>query len=261
MVFPKEDAAQFEIARDCLLAGASVLCERPVFHTLEEAEELIALQKQSGCFVMPRYNRRYMPAYISTKHLLQSAEFGKPRMYCAVFHAGPYGGEDEFIVNHIGHHLDLARFLVGEVSLVDIRAIRSDNSRIGYNIVFEGSDGMLGNIQCNSFLCGDYPLERLEISGDGRRIIAENVRMLLYQRPFVRLGDTGAVDLTAAGGVNAMCMNNAQLNNHTYYGFENMVREFIRCGSERIPPPQDAEDAGKTFRLIREVLEYRKKNQ
>jgi predicted dehydrogenase len=253
IVFPGDESKQFEMTKACLLSGADVLCERPVCHSIAEGEELIELQKKTGHFAMPRYNRRYMPAYTSAKHIIDSVEFGKTYMYHSGFHAGAYGGEAAFISNHISHHLDLARMLLGEISLLDIRRLAEDDRRVGYNIVFEAEKGTVGNIQSNSFLCGDYPMERVEISGDTRQIIVDNVRNVIYNQPAVRIENSCAVDFLKGGGTKILNMNYAQLNNYTFYGFEDMLKEFVRCSRLRVKPLQDMEDAMKTFRLIQSV--------
>ena len=251
IVYPDDESLQPEITRACLLAGADVLCERPVYHTLEEGGELAALQRQTGRFVMPRYNRRYMPAYASAKAIVDSAQFGRPYMYSACFHAGEYASERIFRANHISHHLDLARMLLGEITLLHVDKTVENDHRVGYNIVFKSLKDTLGNIQSNSFLCMDYPMERVEICGDRHQVIVENVRTVKYNRPVVRIGDTSAEDFLAEGGTRVLNMNCAQLNNFTYYGFEEMVREFFRCSAAGIKPAQDMEDALETFKLIK----------
>jgi predicted dehydrogenase len=253
IVFPADESKQFEITKACLLSGADVLCERPICHSSTEGDELIDLQKQTGRFAMPRYNRRYMPAYTSARHIINSVEFGKTYMYHSSFHAGAYGSEAAFVSNHISHHLDLARMLLGEINLLDIRRLAEDDRRIAYNIVFESEKGTIGNIQSNSFLCGDYPMERVEISGNTRQLIVDNVRNLIYNQPAMRIENSDAVDFLANGGTKILNMNYAQLNNFAFYGFEHMLKEFVRCSQARVKPLQDIEDAMKTFQLIQSV--------
>jgi predicted dehydrogenase len=253
IVYPQDAAAQYEMTRAALRSGADVLCERPVCHSIAEGEELVELQNETGHFVMPRYNRRYMPAYTSAARILGSPEFGRARMYSSSFHAAPYGSEGEFVANHISHHLDLARMLLGEIRLLNVTRVFQDTTRVGYNLVFESEGGTLGNIQSCSFLCGDYPMERLDISGDGRQIVVDNVRFLRYNAPVTRLADSGAVDFLAPGGTRILNENFAQLNNHVFYGFEHMLREFYRCASAGVFPRQDMADTLKTFRLVQEL--------
>ena len=260
IVYPSDETKQAGMVKTAMRAGADVLCERPICASITEGEELIALQKETGRFVMPRYNRRYMNAYISAKHIMSSPEFGAPYMYSSSFHAGSYASEEKFIANHISHHLDLARMLLGEIELIHVKRIAENDQRVGFNIVFEsekpGAQGIktLGNIQSNSFLCGDYPMERLDISGNLCQIVVENVRNLRYSRPVKKLENSDVEDFLADGGTKILNMNYAQLNNFAFYGFENMLKEFVRCSEARIKPAQDMEDALKTFKLVESLM-------
>ena len=254
IAFPTDESMQFTVVKDCLLAGADVLCERPVCHSREEGEQLVALCRQTGHFVMPRYNRRYMPTYLAAKEIVRSKPFGRSYMYASGFHAGAYSSESAFVNNHIGHHLDLARMLLGEVSITHVERIGESDQRVGYNILFRADCGTLGVIQSNSFLCMDYPMERVEIAGNERQVVVENVRALRYNQPQAKISDSQVWDFLADGGTKALNLNNNQLNNFTFYGFEEMVREFVRCSKLHIKPLQDIEDALETYKLI-ETLE------
>jgi predicted dehydrogenase len=265
IAFPSDEARQGEIAKNAMLAGADVLCERPVCHSVAEGEELAAVQEKTGRFVMPRYNRRYMDAYLSARRILEAPEFGRAYMYSSSFHAAAYGSEEKFISNHISHHLDLARMFLGDIRLLHVSRTAESGRRLGFNIVFESVEASgvpalktLGNIQSNSFLCGDYPMERMDISGDQRQIVVENVRSLRYSQPARRIENSTienstVEDFLAPGGTRILNMNYAQLNNFTFYGFENMLKEFVRCSRDRVRPLQDMEDALKTFKLVQSL--------
>ncbi|MDR3120766.1 MAG: hypothetical protein LBU58_05475, partial [Clostridiales bacterium] len=86
-------------------------------------------------------------------------------------------------------------------------------------------------------------------------IVVENVRRLWYNEPAAKLAGSDAVDFSAPGGTRILNGNFAQLGNFVYYGFEQMLREFVRCADTGGPPVQDAEDALKTFRLVGRVKE------
>ena len=250
IAFPPKESMQFQVVWDCLSTGADVLCERPVCHSTEEGERLIALCRQTGRFVMPRYNRRHMPTYRSAKQIVDSPAFGRPHMYLSSFHAGAYESEAAFVNNHISHHFDLARMLLGEIAITHVERTVQDDRHVGYNILFRAAQGTLGVIQSNSFLCADYPMERMEISGNERQVIVENVRTLQYNQPQHGSFGTDAWDFLADGGTRALNLNNNQLNNFTYYGFEEMARDFVRCAHTREAPRQDMADALETYQLV-----------
>lgn len=254
IAFPSDDADQFEIVSDCLKIGANVFCERPVGHTLEQARELVKLQKTTGKFVMPRYNRRFMPAYITAKKIISNAEFGRNYMYQAKFHAPAYHSEQMFIYNHLSHHLDLARMLLGEIKITHVSRVFENDTRVGFNIVFENEHGLIGNIQSSSFLCGQYPMERVEICGDSCNVIVDNVRHLEYNQPAPEFGGSKGIDILREGGTKIFNINCAQLNNYTFYGFEGSLEHFVRCSVTGEKPSPDMEDAMKTLNLVFDVI-------
>lgn len=253
IVYPDQENKQFEIVKNCLLAGADVLCERPVCHTREEGEALIQLEKQTGKFIMTRYNRRYMPAYKMVRQILSSSSFGRPLMYSSSFHAGPYSSELTFIENHISHHLDLARMLLGRIHLLRVDRIAENAQQMGFNIVFKSEEGVLGNIQSNSFLCPDYPMERVEIAGNSRQIIVDNVRNVYYNQPQTKIENSQGENFLSEGGTRVWNINQAQLNNHVYYGFEEMLGDFFRLAETGKKPDQGMKETVDTFKLIAEL--------
>jgi UDP-N-acetyl-2-amino-2-deoxyglucuronate dehydrogenase len=120
-------------AIDCLAAGVNVITEKPVAHTVAEAERLIAAAEQPGapkigvCF-QNRYNATSQAAY----ELLNSGQLGRvvggsatvlwhrPQAY---YQARPWRGEfarsgGGTLINQAIHNLDLLLWLLGEVTKV-----------------------------------------------------------------------------------------------------------------------------------------------
>lgn len=74
-------AAQGEIARDALLAGKAVFMEKPMAVSLEQAEGILAAQRQKGARLMVAYMKRYDAGYeLAREHVLrlrQGGEWGR----------------------------------------------------------------------------------------------------------------------------------------------------------------------------------------
>jgi predicted dehydrogenase len=66
----------FEQARDCLLAGKSVLCEKPMCVNAREAHELIELSRTNGVFLMEALWTRFLPIYEVVNQWLASGKIG-----------------------------------------------------------------------------------------------------------------------------------------------------------------------------------------
>ena len=245
---------QVDVVRDCLLAGAHVYCERAVCHSSKEASEIVKLQQSTGRYVMARLNRRFVHTYVMAKEIVGRSEFGAPTMYLAKYHASPYDSEESFIWNHAIHHLDLARFLLGEYDITHVDRVFADPQRIGYNISFMSRSGCAGVIQTSSLQCGEYPAERVEITGNGRNVMVENIRTLHYDRPAPGRQSPGGMLLRDDGDTLILKQNFAQLNNFTFYGFENSLEyltEKIMLGEK---PEPNMEDLIRTIEQV-ETLE------
>lgn len=69
--------AHFELARLGLLAGCHVLCEKPLTETLEQAQELLALSRRAGRFVVVNNQYRFMRMHAEAKRFVGHPEFGR----------------------------------------------------------------------------------------------------------------------------------------------------------------------------------------
>ncbi len=73
--------AHYDYAKQLLLAGKNVLCDKPLVETLEQAKELVDIAKEKNLFFMPFQNRRFDSDFLRTAptalHCPRRAE--KPR--------------------------------------------------------------------------------------------------------------------------------------------------------------------------------------
>ncbi|MEH6580789.1 MAG: Gfo/Idh/MocA family oxidoreductase [Halioglobus sp.] len=66
----------YEQARNCILGGKPVLCEKPLTVNAVEARELIGLAQTSGVFLMEAMRTRYLPIYQQLRHWLDEGKIG-----------------------------------------------------------------------------------------------------------------------------------------------------------------------------------------
>jgi predicted dehydrogenase len=71
------NAQHFPMAKDALMAGKHVLCEKPLATTVEEAEELVSLAAQKGLRNCACYNLRNYPMVQQMRCLRESGELGE----------------------------------------------------------------------------------------------------------------------------------------------------------------------------------------
>jgi predicted dehydrogenase len=101
-----------------LAAGAHVLCEKNMAHTLAIGEKMVAAARQSGRTLGVNYNYRSVPSHRLIKEELARGSFGAPALFTATMHA--------YLWPHL---LDLLRFFFGDpvevtAALVDDQALR-----------------------------------------------------------------------------------------------------------------------------------------
>ena len=118
------------VAIDCLDAGVAVLVEKPVAHTVAEADRLIAAaRRQPGVKIGVCLQNRYNTAARTTRDLLGSGELGRVRGGSATllwhrepayYQARPWRGRKDasgggVLINQAIHTLDLMEWLLGDV--------------------------------------------------------------------------------------------------------------------------------------------------
>ncbi len=66
----------FPQAKACMLAGKHVVCEKPLSMTIEEAEELVKVAKETGLINAVHFNLRYYPMVRQMRVMRQKGELG-----------------------------------------------------------------------------------------------------------------------------------------------------------------------------------------
>ena len=234
----------YEVAKECMNYGISPFVEKTPCTTGKQALELMALEQETGCFTMVGFNRRFTTAYQMACDLIRQREFGRPWLYLAKYNSSAYASDDYFLLNHVVHHLDLARYLLGEIDDIWADKIQLDGHRVGYHIGFTTREGALGCIQSSSLQFEPFPMERVEITGCERNIIVDNVKHVEYNRPAA-----SKLDRTPElrEGQDALCWNHNHGHSalYSHYGFERELKCYIDAiMKETVPPATFKEIAG-----------------
>lgn len=121
-----------EIAIAAARAGKHVLCEKPLANSLKDAERMLAAVEQAGVSHMICHNYRRIPAVMLAKQLITEGLLGEIRHYRGTYlqdwmsdPAAPFNWRLDRTKAGSGalgdiasHSIDLARFLVGEITEV-----------------------------------------------------------------------------------------------------------------------------------------------
>ncbi len=121
-----------DIAVAAIEAGKHVFCEKPLASNLELACEMLAAARKAGVVHMVNFNYRCCPALALARQMIRAGEIGEVRHFRATYlqdwlidPAFPMNWRLRKEIAGSGangdlnaHHIDLARFLVGEIGEV-----------------------------------------------------------------------------------------------------------------------------------------------
>ena len=243
----------FEVCREALKTGAYVLAERPIAQNTAQAEELVHLQRDTGKYAMARFNRRFAPAYRMAQEVIGREEFGTPNMFLAKFQAPLYESNRIYLWNHISHILDTAVMLMGDLEITHVDHKIWREHQYSYQINFRTSEGCLGIIQSGSGQCYEYPMERVEIAGDGCNVVVDNIRHLEYNRTTPDRKNAGFYPLGRTGDTIVWNQNYGQMTSFGFYGLEGCAGEIIRAALEKRKPLYQMEDTARVVRLLETI--------
>ena len=226
-----------EIAIEAAKAGKVVLCEKPLANTVKEAQKMLAAATKAGVIHMICHNYRRAPAVMLARQLIEEGKLGRlyhfrgtylqdwvadpsvPLVWRLRKEAAGSGALGDIA----SHSLDLARFLVGEITevtgaletFVKERPLPENPKKKGKVTVDDASasvvrfdNGALGTIEASRFATGRKNYNRFEINGSKGSVVFNLERM--NELDVYLTGDDPAVQ----GFHNVMVTNGAS---HPYF--------------------------------------------
>lgn len=77
VVVATQTTAHFDLAEAALLSGKHVFVEKPLAHTVAQAERLVALSEASGKYLMVGHLLRHHPAFVLVRTMIENGELGE----------------------------------------------------------------------------------------------------------------------------------------------------------------------------------------
>jgi predicted dehydrogenase len=101
--------SHFEVAMDCLNAGADILLEKPIAETLEQTDELIRVAEAGGRVMMVGHVERFNPAIMELKNIVTKPVHMEARRF------SPYDAriKSGVVLDLMVHDLDIIMDLAG----------------------------------------------------------------------------------------------------------------------------------------------------
>ncbi len=171
------------IALDALEAGHHVFMPKPPAMTLAATQELAEAADRSSGILMVNFQRRFSFGVAQAREIMGRSDFGRVSQLLFSFCSGAYdevrgrgydGPEHAFLLDFMVHHLDLARFLGGEVKRLSVFH-SSCEGRVAVTVALKYADGAVGTLQLNSGRIWWRNYDRIEITGRGQYLIVDGL--------------------------------------------------------------------------------------
>ena len=251
-------------AEDSVLAmesGCHVLCEKPMCITVNEAERMIRVSRETGRKLFVVKSARYNPGLIGLKKLLEEDQLGKLysfQLNCfwnrpPAYYAGSWRGTEQdggTLFTQFSHYIDALLWLLGDIR--EIRGFRRNQAHTGIILsedcgvcALDMENGMLGGLNWSV----NVYRENMEIS---LTILAENGTIRLggpyMNRVEYQLGES-LVTLSPGSGLPNDYGNYKGSMSHHDQVYANLVRAL----ADETHPFTGPEDGLRTVQLIESI--------
>ncbi|AZB42686.1 gfo/Idh/MocA family oxidoreductase [Bacillus sp. FJAT-42376] len=246
-----------------LKAGLNVLCEKPMATSKEDAEAMIAAEKESGKKLMIAHNQRFTAAHQKARKLIESGEMGKIYSFRTAFgHPGPeawsvdgkdswfFRKEEAFIgaMGDLGvHKTDLMRYLLGE-EFTEVGAFVQTSAKTFGNVddnavcILKTGSGIVGTLAASWSYTGKE----------------DNSTILYCENGIIRLEDDPVHSMViqySNGDKAKFELGKIQSNEEGGQVSSKVIDHFIACILEDKQPLVTGEEGKKSLQVILAALE------
>lgn len=182
-----------------------VICQKPFAPTLADAKAMVKACADAGVPLMVHENFRWQSPIQAVRAVLDSGEIGTPffgrisfRSAYDVFSGQPYLATGKrFIIEDLGIHiLDIARFLLGDVSSLTARTKRINPAIAGEDvatILMDHAGGATSVVDCSyatKLAAEPFPETLIELDGsDGTIRLAQGYRLTVTGKSGTKVSD------------------------------------------------------------------------
>lgn len=210
---------QPSLAIEVMQSGRNAFIEKPPSQTLAESMEVQRVSRETGKFCQVGFMKRFSEPYLRADAIASDPDFGPRSVYeSRKARSAPYPPVYDFLNDFVCHHIDLARFFMGDVEHVYAELVSRThdpeqlNAAIlkkadvytnwpellrtmphvpqsdGYLITFKFTSGAIGVHNANTLETDSNLLERVTITGEGAVVAVEDwhrVRANLTGQPTI----------------------------------------------------------------------------
>jgi predicted dehydrogenase len=175
------------LAIDCMRAGCHAWIEKPPASSAAEIEAMMAVEKETGKFVLVGVKKAFFPAIQRMKEITERPEFGGVTSI-NIKYPQYIPDADEKVLENSTKMRSFLDHLVHPGSIIDyvmgpIRHIYYERSPNGGGVVsMKFMNDATGVLHLSAGRSGTSPLERVEVVGNGANVIVDNGVKLTYYR-------------------------------------------------------------------------------
>jgi len=138
-----------KIVLDCIKHGVNVLVEKPIAHTLEDADEMINKANEKGIIFTVGHIERFNPVVTKMKEFIDQGMIGKIYIINTT-RIGPfpkrlYGLMDGVLIDLSVHDNDIIKYLAGDIKQVYSQLIFSGKQEIYAKCLFSIDNDIRGS--------------------------------------------------------------------------------------------------------------------
>jgi len=242
------------VARDALERGLHVWMEKPPAPSSAEAMEVVRASETAGKHVMVGFMKRFATGYVMAKKSIERPDFGCPTFLELRYTSGAYPDDDSHVLDFAIHHLDLARFFMGDVARLYAEKFRLREGSVAIAVTLKFATGAVGTMHlgsCEGWFSGG---ERVTIGGDGTAVIVDNL-VNFTRFPAESREDGGKSFLKQGASWQPNWFYPADFNSSfAHQGYIGEIRHFAESVLMGTAPKPDIRDGYQALRLVEAVL-------
>ncbi|MEX0885643.1 MAG: Gfo/Idh/MocA family oxidoreductase [Phycisphaeraceae bacterium] len=173
-----------EVAVELLNAGYHVYLEKPSCNTLAEARAMLEAARANDRVCMTAYKKRFGPAYMKTKAIIEGEDFGDPVLLTLLRTRGPFTPTDDpndaYLLQWGCHVVDLVTYLFGDIASVS--AMKTGPSPYAYAVTFRFTNGAVGTFAVSDRIKGRNWEDVAIVGTGGVSIRLQNATEMLAAR-------------------------------------------------------------------------------
>jgi len=232
------------LALDCIERGLPVFVEKPPALNLAGVEHLRERSEALGVPVMVGTMKRHSLIYRRMKEIISAPDFGPIAAVEAKMGLGWKNGSGFTLLLDAGIHvLDLLLFLMGDVTEVSHQKFSLDETHTSYAIALKFESGAVGTFSVSDQQLWRRNNERVEITGNGQFVLAENMIHLSHYRP------DGEISAWEPG----FSIPNDENSSFFLGGYAGELRAFAEAIQDGTPMHAGINDACAVFKIIKQI--------